>query len=83
MTERGAQKVVRRLEAIGLVEIAVQGNRGVSNRYRILLDQRVKPVQVIDADTLNQSARHPEPRSGEPLAHIRLIARRLARYCYA
>lgn len=40
MTERGAQKIVRRLEETGWLEIATGGGRGGKNQYRILA---VKP----------------------------------------
>jgi DNA-binding MarR family transcriptional regulator len=78
MTVRGVQKIIKRLGEMGLIEIAVRGGRGMSNRYRIILDQTPNHVQglanvnpeprsVFYPETPNQSALNPEPRSGEPL----------------
>ncbi len=38
MTERGAQKAIRRLEAKGLLTIEEGGGRGGTNRYRLTIN---------------------------------------------
>ena len=81
MTERGAQKIVRRLEADGWLTIGTGGGRHGCNQYTInpepcspfqevetpneVHPERRSPPNV-DAETPNKSAENPEHRSPEP-----------------
>ncbi|MFT7026895.1 MAG: hypothetical protein ACJAVS_001115 [Paracoccaceae bacterium] len=60
MTVRGVRGVIRRLEATGLIQIAVKGGRGLSNRYRILLDQSRDTAPGFEAES-------PEPDAGSAI----------------
>lgn len=76
LSERGARKIVRRLEANGWLEIETGGGRGGKNLYRILVDKpgtrnpepetgNEKPG-MSGTKTRNVSALNPEPGSAEP-----------------
>ena len=54
MTERGAQKAIRRLEAKGLITIEERGGRGGSNRYRLHIN--AEPEDRVSGD------KKPEPQ---------------------
>jgi len=86
MTERGAQKIVRRLEADGWLTIGTGGGRHGCNQYTINPEPRSPFQEVetpnevhpergsppnVDAETLNESAENPEHGSPEPSRTIK------------
>ena len=70
MTERGVQKVIRRLEAEGWLEIDTGNGRNGCNQYTIKTPNTVHPEQGsgvnVGAETPNKDAKNPEHRSPEP-----------------
>lgn len=72
MTERGVQKIVRRLEETGWLKIATGGGRGGKNSYLISAENperetvntttNPEPETVNEAETPNGSALNPERR---------------------
>lgn len=78
MTERGAQKIIRSLEADGILEIKTGNGRYGCNQYWVKtsnLSAKKTPNEVhpergsppnVDAETPNVDVRNPEPRSPKP-----------------
>lgn len=66
MTERGAQKIVRRLEETGWLEIATGGGRGGKNSYRIKAGnpERETGNAKLGIDEKPRTAEH-KPRTAE------------------
>ena len=66
MTERGAQKIVRRLEETGWLEIATGGGRGGKNSYRIKVGnpERETGNTKRGIDEKPRTGKH-KPRTGE------------------
>lgn len=86
MTERGAQKIIRRLEDDGWLSIDTGGGRHGCNRYVINTERRSgfssetpnevhpehrSPPPNVDAETPNVDAENPEHRSPEPSRTIK------------
>jgi len=69
MTERGAQKAIRRLEAKGLLTIEEGGGRGGTNRYRLTIN--AEPEGRISGDKNHEPEdrvsehENPEPEFGD------------------
>ncbi|MCH8038498.1 MAG: 2-hydroxyacyl-CoA dehydratase, partial [Proteobacteria bacterium] len=69
MTERGAQKAIRRLEAKGLINIEEGGGRGGTNRYRLTIN--AEPEGRISGDKNHEPEdrvsehENPEPAFGD------------------
>lgn len=90
MTERGAQKIARRLEAERWLLIVTGGGRKGCNEYRLIRrnPERETPNHVHpergsppngSAETPNGSAENPEPRSPEPSRTIKEPSKTLER----
>ncbi len=62
MTERGAQKAIRRLEAKGLLTIEGGGGRGGTNRYRLTINP--EPTDRVSDDKNPEPAFRGEQSSG-------------------
>lgn len=58
MTERGVQKAIQALVALGELQVTMGGGRGRSNRYRVLM-QTPNDVPPLDAN--------PEPETANPI----------------
>ena len=75
MTERGVQKVIRRLEAEGWLEIDTGNGRNGCNQYTIKTPNTVHPEQGsgvnVGAETPNKDAKNPEHGSPEPSGTIK------------
>lgn len=79
MTERGAQKIARRLVDDGFLEINTGGGRHGCNRYLIITSERANPVHPpndVHPRTTEQKPRTakqetPNPRSPEPSRTIK------------
>jgi len=65
MTERGAQKIVRRLEETGWLQVETGGGRGGKNKYRILASkpEQETPNEKRGIEEKPRTAEH-KPRTG-------------------
>lgn len=66
MTERGARKVIRRLEAGGWLAVQIGGGRGGKSLYRVLKDEKAEH-ETRNAVTVQAS--NPEQETGNSLAN--------------
>jgi hypothetical protein len=71
MTERGARKVLRRLETEGWIETKIGGGRHGCSEYRLLMEAKNPEQYTGNAvpgfwETRNQSAQNPEPECTKP-----------------